>query len=556
MYGMSPSDQTRALEGAEKYLDGAMAPADLVAILVFTGRGVRLLQDFTDDREALRRVVGDLINDAIDRAGALYVEWDPGGAFGEDDDAFNMFTADRQLAALQTAVSDLAALPELKTLIYFGAGLQMVGTSNMAQLRATVNAAIRANVTLNPIDARGLVATAPLGDATRPSPGGIGMFSGALAENATTRFQRSQDTLYALAKDTGGKPLLDSNDLARGIAQAAQAVTGYYLIGYYTSNTAADGRYRRVTVSLRHGLDAELGYRAGYYGNKVFEKFTAADKERQLADALRLEDPITEVPMALAVNYFQLNRAEYFVPVSVRMPGSELTRAQSGGATRVAIDMIGELKDDHGVTQRNVRDRIEIPSTSRSVQYETAFTVLPGNYVLKVLARNDVTGRIGTFQAAFTVPNLDREAVRLPISSVVITSQRVGARDALYTVKQKIPADQANPLVSDGRKLVPSVNRVFSADRPLYVFLEAYEREAATMRPLVAFVAFYRDGAKIMETDPAAVTDGRNTVSGAVPIRLTVPLRSLKQGPYDCQVTVLDANGGRAAFWRAPIVIR
>ena len=76
------------------------------------------------------------------------------------------------------------------------------------------------------------------------------------------------------------------------------------------------------------------------------------------------------------------------------------------------------------------------------------------------------------------------------------------------------------------------------------------------MRPLVAFVSFYRDGAKILETDPAPVTDGWNATSGAVPIRLTLPRRSLPPGAYDCQVTVLDPDGGRAAFWRAPIAIR
>jgi len=569
LYGMPASDQIRALESAATYVESAMTPADLVAVMAFKGRGVRLLQDFSDDRRALASTIADLIQDAADRAESTYVEWDPGGAFGENDDTFNLFTADRQLAALQTAVSDLAPLPELKTLIYFGAGLAMVGTGNMAQLRATVNAAIRANVTVNPIDARGLVATAPLGDATRPSPGGIAMFSGVLAENMTTRFQRSQDTLYALAKDTGGRAVLDTNDLTRGIVQAAQAVTGYYLVGYYTSNTALDGRYRRVKVTLREGIDADVSYRAGYYAGKVFEKFTAADKERQLSDALRLEDPITEIPIALEVNYFQLSQAEYFVPVSVRMPGSELTRARSirgfrlqaegfrpQAEARVAIDMIGELKDEHGVTHRNVRDRIEIPATSGSVQYETAFTVLPGNYVLKVLARNEITGRIGTFQTAFTVPNLDREAARLPISSVVLTNQRVGASDALYTVRQKIAAEKENPLVWEGRKLIPSVTRLFSASLPLYVFLEAYERHATTMRPLVAFVAFYRDGAKILETDPAAVTGGWNATSGAVPIRLTLPRRSLPPGAYDCQVTVLDPDGGRAAFWRAPIAIR
>ena len=74
----------------------------------------------------------------------------------------------------------LRPLPEQKSLIYFASGLRLNGVDNQAQLRATTNAAIRANVALYPIDARGLVAQAPLGDATRPSPGGIGMFTGQL----------------------------------------------------------------------------------------------------------------------------------------------------------------------------------------------------------------------------------------------------------------------------------------------------------------------------------------------------------------------------------------
>ena len=119
----------------------------------------------------------------------------------------------------------LRPLPEQKTLLYFASGMRLNGTDNQAQLRATVNAAIRANVTLNPIDARGLVATPPLGDATPRSPGGIGMFTGKLAEAIVTNFQRSQDTLYALAKDTGGKAMFDYNDLSLGIVQAAQAVS-------------------------------------------------------------------------------------------------------------------------------------------------------------------------------------------------------------------------------------------------------------------------------------------------------------------------------------------
>ncbi len=68
-------------------------------------------------------------------------------------------------------------------------------------------------------------------------------------------------------------------------------------------------------------LNANLDYRQGYYAGKQFAKFTAADKERQLEDALMLGDPVTELTIAMEINYFQLNRAEYFVPVVVKIPG-------------------------------------------------------------------------------------------------------------------------------------------------------------------------------------------------------------------------------------------
>lgn len=556
-------DQMRAYGSADEYIATRMAAVDMLAIMVFKGGKLRLEQEFTDDRAALREVIQGLATAADESNSGLSANWDSGGAFGEDDDTFNLFATDRQLSALQRAVTDLRPLPEVKTLIYLGSGLRLNGAGNQAQLRATVNAAVRANVTLNPIDARGLVATPPLGDASRPSPGGIGMFSGRLAEAATTRQQQAQDTLYALAKDTGGRAMFDNNDLALGIAQAAEAVTGYYMIGYYSSHNARDGRFRRVTVTVNGGLSAELSYRKGYYGDKEFARFNAADKERQLEEALRLEDPITDIPMAMEVNYFQLNRAEYFVPVSVRMPGSELLQPRARGISRAQIDMIGEIKDEYGVTIQNAKDKLEFRVTAdtarqvarRPMQYEAGFTLLPGSYVIKVLARDATTGRMGTFQKSFTIPNLEREQVRLPISSVVLTSQRAAPGDALHNVRQKVTADVAHPLMQDGQKLIPSVSRTFSGSRPLFVFLHAYERDAATISPLVAYVTFFRDGAKAFETEALAFGDAWAPNSKAVPIRVTVGPGQLQPGSYDCQVTVLDPTGGRAAFWRTSIEV-
>jgi VWFA-related protein len=558
---MGPADQIRAYTNALQYIATQMAPADLIAVMAFQDGAVQVRSDFTDDKTRLRDTIQLLIyGDDLDGDGIADVTF--GSDFGQNSGEFNIFNTNRQLAALQTAVSMLRPLPERKTLLYFSSGVRLSGSDNQAQLRATINEAIRANVTLNPIDARGLVATPPLGDATRASPGGIGAFTGALAATTVARFQQSQDTLYALAKDTGGEAMFDYNDLSLGIVRAADAVADYYIVGYYSTHTNRDGKFRRVVVSLTGSRDLQLAHREGYYADKEFARFTDADKERQLEEALMLDNPITEINLAMEVNFFQLNRAEYFVPVAVKLPGSELELAQRRGAARTLIDFIGEVKDTYGYTIQNVRDRLDIrldqetaaQLATRPIQYETGFTLLPGKYVLKILARDSTTGRIGTFQAPFEIPNLMREETRLPISSVVLGSQRVPMADALLTVKPG-EAHTTNPLVYDGQKLFPSVTRVFSRSRLMYVYLQAYQRNTETTRPLVAFVSFFLDGRKVLETQPLAVTDGLAGRAGAVPLRFALPLDSLPPGRYDTQVTVLEPAGQKVAFWHGAIAV-
>ena len=559
---MSPQDQYRAFGNAIKYVDTQMASADIVAIIAFKNGAVRVRQDFTGNRAALKETLTTMqLGDDLNGDGVADTS-DGGTSFGQGDAEFNVFNLDRQLSALQTAVNMLKPLSEQKTLIYFGSGLDLSGSSNMAQMSATTNAAIRANVTINPIDARGLVASAPLGDASQASPGGTAMFSGQAAFSQASRQERGRDSLYALAKDTGGKAMFDSNDLAQGIVQAAKAVTDYYVVGYYSTHTATDGKFRRIRVTLTDNRQATLGYRQGYYADKTFAAFTTADKERQLQEALMLGDPITEITIAMELNYFQLNRAEYYVPVAMKIPGSELNLARRRGAARTSIDFIGEIKDEYGFTIQNIRDTVEIKWSSedaeqlasRPIQYHSGYTLLPAKYIIKVLARDATTGRIGTYQTTFTVPNLVREQKQLPISSVVLSSQRVSAGDEAFSVEQR-GVEGIDPLIQGNEKLVPSVTRVFSVARDMEVFLQAYERGSTTMRPLVAFVTFFQGEEKMFETAPLAVADGMHPKSKAIPLQLKVPLRSLAPGRYDCQVTVLDPETQKAAFWRASVVL-
>jgi VWFA-related protein len=570
MTAMRPADQLRALAAAEKFIRSQITTSDLVSIMRYSGGSVDVLQDFTADRNHLLSILETLVvgegqgsAESVDDASSA----DTGAAFGQDDSEFNVFNTDRQLSALQTAARMLGQLNEKKSLIYFASGLRLNGVDNEAQLQATVDAAIRAGVSFWPIDARGLIAQAPLGDATQGSPGNAGMYSGAAALATTTNLQRSQDTLFSLAGDTGGKALLDYNDLTKGIVQAQQSITNYYILEYYPTNTALNGKFRHVKISVNPELSAKLDYRQGYFAGKEFSKFTTVDKERQLEDALMLGDPITDLTIAIEINYFQLNRAEYFVPIVVKIPGRELALAKRGGAEHTLIDFVGEIKDVYGgTTVTNVRDNVNIKLTDATaadlakqpIEYEAGFTLLPGKYMIKFLARDDETGRIGTYQTTFVIPNLNKEEKRIPISSVVLSGQRVDLKNAIYSAgkaKDQEKEAMVNPLVQNGKKLIPSVTRVFSRGRDLYVYLQAYQSAAATAKPLVAFVSFYQGQTKVFETQPMAVTPAATSRLGIIPLSFSIGLNQLPPGEYDCQVSVLDPTEMKGTFWQSQIKV-
>ena len=206
-----------------------------------------------------------------------------------------------------------------------------------------------------PVDARGLVATAPMGNASQRSPGGLGIQ------------RRNGDVIVASFSD---RRMLSTRWLPTGgnlltpmiYRPALSALSGHVELlhsGYYSTNTARDGKLRRVKITLKH-RSADLAYRESYYADKDFSKYTAADKERQLEEALMLGNPITDLTVVMELNYFRLNNAEYYIPLAVKIPGNELVLAQKEGADRTIIDFIGEVKDESGTTMTNIRDKVEI----------------------------------------------------------------------------------------------------------------------------------------------------------------------------------------------------
>ena len=564
---MPPEDQVRARTGALEFLDKKMTGADLVAVMAFSST-LKTLQDFTADRALLTKAIktirtGEGSDLAAEAAGATEEE-DPTTAFTADETEFNIFNTDRKLSALQTAVSMFSSLPEKKAFVYFSSGVGKTGTENQAQLRSTVAAAVKANVSFYPVDTRGLVAEAPLGNASESGASrGTNTFSGAAQRQRRDRFADQQETLFTLASDTGGKALLDNNDLSIGITNAQRDFASYYILGYYATNNAEDGKFRKLSVRVPGQPRAKLEYRPGYYAAKKFQQFTSADRERQLEEALLLGNPITDLPLALEVNFFRRAPDRYIVPVALKIPGAEVELARKREVETARLDFIASVRDSRGNIAGSVRDFIEIKLRGataeewkkRSLQYDTAFTLAPGDYTLKFLVRENETGKMGTFESPLRIPVLDSEKSYLAISSVVWANQRESLKAAVGEAKQSKKLVESNPLVKDGAKLIPSITKVFRKDQRLRVFFEAYPSSKADAPPaqLAASVSFFRRDQKVFES--SALRASAAPKNPAVPLELDLPLANLPAGRYLCQLNVIDETGRKFAFRRSPLVI-
>jgi VWFA-related protein len=571
---MAISDQLRAQDSALKFLDKQMTASDMVAVLLFTTT-VQVKTDFTADRDRLKTVIENLpIGDMADLAAMADTgdddSEDTGAAFVADETEFNIFNTDRKLAAIEDAVKKLAKLPEKKVLVYITGGISRTGVDNQAQLEASINAAVKANVSIFPIDARGLMGDPPGGAASSASSRGTGIYTGSQYNSQRAGINNSQETLVTLAADTGGKAFLDSNDLSLGIVQAQQEFRSYYILGYYTTNPALDGKYRKITVKLNNNTTAKIEARPGYYADKVWGKFTNADKEMKLQEALSAADPVTEIPLALEIDYFRISPTAYFVPISVKVPGSliGLKGLKNGGETE--FDFIGNVLNERKAQVGYVRDNIKVhldaaskeSLASRSFHYDAGFTLAPGRYRLRFLVRENQSGKMGTFDTRFVVPDLAADSMTLKTSSVIWSGQKDPLKAAVGAAeKTNTKTVEADPLILGNERIVPSVTRVFRRSQNMYIAFDVYDAapdpaQPANRRVAVTMSLFNQKGLKAFEAGPVTATEQVSTRPNATPVQLQVPLKTLAPGNYVCQLNVVDEIGRKFAFSRANLVVQ
>src|SRR5262249_49034248 len=254
---MQPEDVQRAVDSASAFVHKNMTAADMVAVATISS-SLDVLNDFSSDRTRVGAALtklgykeGTATPPPTADTAATDEQESADDTSAQDTSDMDAFNNDVRLRALKALAETLAPIEQKKSILYFSAGMQRSGEDNQVELRAATNAAVRAHVSIYPVDTRGLQAVVPGGDAGRASGRGSQLFSGANVRSQFSQLTASQDTLGTLAGDTGGRAFLDSNDFAPAFERVQRDMSAYYLIGYATTNVAKDGRFPTIKVRVK-----------------------------------------------------------------------------------------------------------------------------------------------------------------------------------------------------------------------------------------------------------------------------------------------------------------
>ena len=547
---MQPEDIERSQDAARNYINRQMQPADIVAV-VSLDTDLSVDQDFTQNKQLLLNAVNSY-------SGASAQGFAPGAtsttnqiedatSFTPDESEYNDLNTDRELFAIAAISKSLAGINQKKSMLYFSGGIQRDGIENQASLRSAINAAVRANLSIYSVDARGLQTISPLGDASTGSLRGANGYNGTSLQNNLDANFDTQEVMAALSSDTGGKAFFDTNDFSPAFERIQHDTSAYYVLGFRSTDPRRDGRYRRLTIKVNRS-DLKLEYRPGYYAPADFKHSNNEDREQQLEDQLASDMPATDMAVYLAAWYFRTDDTHYYIPVSLVVPGSQIPFVKGGDKDKATLDIIGEVKDaaGHVIGQAHQTVKLNIDQSQqvrqKNVQYSTGFNLPIGKYHLKFVVRENETGRMGSFEADINVPDLRKRPLKM--SSIMLASQRIPA-----------PKHDDNPLVHDGEELVPNLPHVFRQNQHLYFLYEVYSPDQKPKTDVLTSIEFLNNGAKAFETPLVRATQINEPARNAVAFQFDVPLADLKPGQYTCQINVIDDTAGSFSFPRTAILI-
>jgi VWFA-related protein len=579
---IDPGDLSAAKGAMRRFVEEQLQPEDEVAVVALSG-ALGLFQDFSDDPallwQAISRVtpkiprtdwtgppqITEYQAELIERGDptALYMavqeilRTEPPGADPEaaQRQAIRRARAIRAesshlvrvtLETLDGVARGLAELPGRKVIVLVSDGFPMgLGTANsqVFDVRRITDAATRAGVVIYSLDARGLVATPPGGDA---SDRGVPALTAPGVKEAMARDSEEsvREGMNGLAEDTGGFLVYNMNDAGAGLDRILRDTETCYLLAYQPTNTRQDGRFRRIEVRLpgRHGLQVRT--RRGYFAPDERKADTApspAEAGRraadQLRDALASLYPRSDIPVRLSADFVSLGGAGPQVVISGNVDLTAVRFERVENRYQAALDLVGAVYDDKGLPFVDLEpQRVSLRLTpadyeqaqKEGLKYEKVLSVQPGSYEVRLAVRQGGTGRLGSASQRIDVP--DTGGGQLTMSG-------------LFLLRAAGPApagDTAGAGKEASLRTVQAFPR-FERKDSLYYQLQILnpKKDAAGETHLTAQAYVYEQGHLRASTQELPVALSR---MGVVPMAYMgrIALGPLPPGKYDLQVAVTD----------------
>jgi len=454
-------------EGLRKFVDD-LGPGDLVAV-VRTSGGMGILQQFTTDKEILRAAVGQIRFNGFSASGGTAAESAAATKVGADAEAAGILKPVPELdslarmneglrhqslvmgalSALEYVIEGLRLLPGRKSVMFFSSNVsvrdtfepggdgsipqtsQEVSTAAAAAVRRLANLANRASVVLYTVDPRGV-------QVIHASVGPTGRISSGAGEYMRNR-QDTQAGLQALADDTGGLFLRNSNDLAWTARQIANHQKGYYLVGYVPDEAAAAAHrpddFHRIQVKVKRP-GVEVKFRKGYQGSLDADVAPAPSPSDSMLSAV--VSPFAPSDVALQLTPVLLRDAKdgYLVRSFLHVDGSGLSFGEptANDIRTASLHLLTAAFGDNGVVVDQVTRELPLRVPTQYLEHlkKAGLIVeinLPvrkaGLYQIRAVVRDPVTGRQGSARQFLPVPQ--RKKDRLALSGVVLTGAPKGS---------------------------------------------------------------------------------------------------------------------------------
>lgn len=569
----------------ENFIDKEMGQNDEVAIISATGQA-GFLQQLTDNRfvlrTALKRInprsdtVRDFDRPTMTEYQAVLIaqnDFDVVGYFVDEtlklnpgiprDTAANMVrnranallaqashVTTNTLSSLEGLIRSLKSLPGRKVLFFCSNGFFVENRqSNVAdKLRQITSAAAKAGVVIYSMDVRGLVA--PYGDPT------VDQFdpTGRLERSTHGELLASQDGLNALARDTGGKPIFNTNDFKPGLVAALKETSVYYLLAWQPEKPGQHtGRFRKIEVSIIGRPDLTVRVRRGFFDSDPVTSTVAATKSkeedpvkavaRKLLAVLVAPYPDNKLPLSLSVDYNDVAGKGPTLSASIQVPGEFILFGPEGEKTQALLDVAGGFYDDRGQTSSIFYERIisTAPSADAAKAYHPDITytypaiLKPGLYQARVVVRDYKSGLSGSARSWIEIPDLSNH--QLALSSLL-----VGEHTQPPTTNVSNTSPEIKPVVQ-------SANHRFRRASSLRFLVFLYNAALSThdSKPDVAIqIQVVRDDQPVLTTALKKVSTEGIADLDRIPYAAELPLADLTSGRYVLVVTVIDRVSKRS----------